>query len=301
MQSPHHILVASYDLKLHIYDMRRYGYVDEFDLCSQANCIVSASPTSFYLSGYSYVFQYDINSKNKRPLQTIVAHDSNVNSISLTEESLISCGDDKYLKVWDRRSSQLSFVLLMNDPINVALPISGTSSVLICNETGTIAGYDLRNSQCVQRVTIGDTPIRDLAVTPDYKQFFAAAMDGTAVCYNLLNEGPSISFNENYRIRAHNEYLLRIAISPNTKYFATAAADNTAKLWSVDKGDLIQTFQPSDAREWTWDIKFFPDSTKIAVASSDGACRIWDMGSGHIFHSLPQIDKCISRIALMNM
>ena len=300
MTNPQHILVASYDLKLHIYDMRRYAFVDDIDLCSQANCIVSTPSTSFFLAGYSYIFQYDLNSKGKRPLQTIVAHDSNVNSIALTDVSIISCGDDKYLKVWDRRTYQPSFVLLMNDPINTALPIPLTTSVLICNETGAVAGYDLRNSQCVQKVVIGESPIRDLVLTPDSKQFFAASMDGTAVCYNFLNEGPSISFNENYRVKAHNEYLLRIAVSPNNKYFATAAADNTSKLWSIETGDIIQTFQPTDAREWTWDIKFFPDSSKIAVAGSDGCCRIWDI-NGHVIHSLPQIEKCISRIALMNM
>jgi WD40 repeat protein len=60
--------------------------------------------------------------------------------------------------------------------------------------------------------------------------------------------------------------------SPDSKIIATASADRTAKLWSLD-GKEIQTLRGHKDR--VWDIRFSPKNDLISTASWDGTIKLW--------------------------
>jgi WD40 repeat protein len=76
----------------------------------------------------------------------------------------------------------------------------------------------------------------------------------------------------------HNDEVRDLAFSPDGKSIATASADNTAKLWDVETGRELITFNGHKAR--LQDLDFSPDGKRLATASSDNTARIWDAASG---------------------
>ena len=76
--------------------------------------------------------------------------------------------------------------------------------------------------------------------------------------------------------KAHDENIKRLAFSPDGKYLATASFDNTAKLWQVSDGKLLQTF--TGHTDAVHGIAFSPDGSHIATASYDGRIGLFEIG-----------------------
>lgn len=291
------LLAASYDLKVHAYEFSSGNQVDEYEIAnSQANRIISTqNDNRFYVAAYSYILAYDLYAKSKKPAQAIVAHESNVTDICVTPTTLISCGEDKMIKSWDRRTGQGEQTITTKDSLNSILLMPNGYEVIVGCESGTIAIWDARNSACQQKVSASKSPVRSLSMSPDNSCFVAACMDGSTLSYKIDGS----SFTEHYRLQAHNEATLRCCISPNSELFATSAADNTAKIWQLSTGDLKQSLVASESRDWIWDIAFTPDSLQLCTGCSGGFCRVWDVENGRMVLAMRQLEKCVSAICIV--
>jgi WD40 repeat protein/serine/threonine protein kinase len=69
-----------------------------------------------------------------------------------------------------------------------------------------------------------------------------------------------------------------VTYSPDGLTLLTGAQDNAMRLWSVDTGELLQTYAGHD--DWIWDIAFSPDGSQAVSASSDGTLKLWDVATG---------------------
>jgi hypothetical protein len=81
-----------------------------------------------------------------------------------------------------------------------------------------------------------------------------------------------------------------IDISPDNRLAVTGGYDGKVRLWSVDTGELLETY--TGHREWVWNVRFSPDGRQIAsagggrfspagerVAGIDFAIRLWNLPS----------------------
>ena len=296
MTSSEFLLAASYDLRVHQFDLSNGSLVGDFEISnSQANrIVVPPGDRRFYVAAYSYIMAYDLEMKSKKPTQAFVAHDSNVTDICVTSNALFSCGEDKAIKTWDRRAQQMQAQILTKDCLN-SMILASPHEVIVGGETGQISVWDTRNSNCVFQVNTIKAPVRSLSLAPDGVSFLAAYMNGATVKYRIDGS----SFSEVYKIQAHNETQLKVAVAPDGRTFATAAADNRVKLWNLESGDLRQEMFPSDEREWIFDVAFTADSSKLCAGGSDGLCRMWDLETGRIFMQMQQqLEKCVSAVAI---
>lgn len=75
------------------------------------------------------------------------------------------------------------------------------------------------------------------------------------------------------RIENHQDSVNKIIFSPDGKLIASASADRTVKLWSLN-GELIKTM--SNHTDIVNEIEFSPDGELIASASKDGTLKIWN-------------------------
>ena len=290
------LLAASYDLRVHQFDLSTGSIVNDFEIPnSQANrIVVPPGDHRFYVAAYSYLMAYDLEMKSKKPTQAFVVHDSNVTDVCVTSNVLFTCGEDKSIKTWDRRTQQAQVQISTKDCLN-AMILPNSHEVLVGGESGQLALWDTRNSNCVFQMNTVKSPVRSLALAPDGVSFLTAYMNGATVKYKIDGQ----SFSEVYKIQAHNETQLKVAVSPDGRVFATAAADNRVKLWNLETGDLRHEMFPSDEREWIFDVAFTADSSKLCAGGSDGLCRTWDLETGRIFMQMQQqLEKCVSAVAI---
>lgn len=86
-----------------------------------------------------------------------------------------------------------------------------------------------------------------------------------------------------YRLQGHQDLITAIAISPDEQTLASSSLDGTIKLWSLQTGSLLTTFESGRASI----LAFSPDSRTLASASrvrkwADGAesptgIQFWDV------------------------
>jgi G protein beta subunit-like protein len=300
MEGANILLAASYSLSIAAYDLATGApHSSEFEIQnSQANRLLTRPRESvFYAAGYSYVSLYDINKKSRKAIQTFVAHEGNVTDIDLSPTSIITAGDDKTLKTWDRRTYQSGVVVRTPSPNNAVQIIAARQQLVSANESGFVELYDLRTQQALASVKMSDKPVRSVAVAPDGRRVIAAGQDGKIFCYGC-EDGV---LTERYQAQGSNDIQLRAVISPDGRSFAVTAANNTVKVWNLDNGELKQSLISSDERVWIWDAAFTQDSAKLCTGGSDGVCRVYDCENGRIENSFPSLEKCISCIAILSL
>ena len=77
-----------------------------------------------------------------------------------------------------------------------------------------------------------------------------------------------------------NGALLTLTLSPNGKYILTGSSDNTARLWDISTGELVQQFLGHT--DWVLAVAFHPQGKQILTGSYDNTIRAWT----HIPYSL---------------
>ncbi|MFB2891600.1 CHAT domain-containing protein [Aerosakkonemataceae cyanobacterium BLCC-F50] len=71
-----------------------------------------------------------------------------------------------------------------------------------------------------------------------------------------------------------------ICFAPNGKYFATAEANGTIRLWEVDTYKQVCSFNDEASTSQIWSIAFSRDGTKIASGGEDKIIRLWNVETG---------------------
>lgn len=325
----HILLAAQYNLVIAAFDLQTGQVVKEFEISnSQANKMINSPDHRFYVASYSYVFAYDFESKSHKPIQNTVAHEGNVSDIVLSNFVMLTCGDDKKVKLWDIRTNTCQLTVNTKSQNNAIVYYPDTYNQLIVgDENGYITSYDLRTNNRLKEVKVDNLPVRAMSQSVDNIHFIAAMQSGNTKCFQVnssqqsqpqaqlsilqpastaqnsdsSNNAGFDPFSELYSIHAHNDVQLNCCYSPNGQLFATCSSNNTARIWDAHSGDMKQNLVPSEMREWIWDICFTPDSLNLCMGGTDGICKQYDVENGRITMSLPKLDKIVSAITVMKI
>jgi target of rapamycin complex subunit LST8 len=120
------------------------------------------------------------------------------------------------------------------------------------------------------------------------------------------------------KIAAHQNYMLRHVLSPDVKHLATASADTTIRLWSIQspaKQNMPDEAPSSHAthanaynvsldktltghQRWVWDCAWSADSEYLVSASSDQTAKLWDRRSGEAIRTYQGHHKAAVCVAL---
>ena len=76
--------------------------------------------------------------------------------------------------------------------------------------------------------------------------------------------------------QAHNGYVLKCLLSPDTKLLATTSADKTVKIWDMGP-ELTCSKTLVGHTAWVWDCAFSADSAYLISGSSDKTAKLWDV------------------------
>ncbi|HAA31677.1 MAG TPA: hypothetical protein DCE56_33220, partial [Cyanobacteria bacterium UBA8553] len=82
------------------------------------------------------------------------------------------------------------------------------------------------------------------------------------------------SNRERNRLEGHTDTVFSVRFSPDGQTLASASADKTVKLWSLN-GKLLRTLKGH--RDTVFSVSFSPDGQTIASASKDRTVKLWSL------------------------
>jgi WD40 repeat protein len=89
--------------------------------------------------------------------------------------------------------------------------------------------------------------------------------------------------------------IFSVAFSPDGTLLATGDAEGGLRLWQVDTGQLLFSYEGHLG--WVWSIAFNVDGQMLASCSSDKTIRLWDVNTGKCLKILEEHTSSIWSIA----
>jgi photosystem II stability/assembly factor-like uncharacterized protein len=130
------------------------------------------------------------------------------------------------------------------------------------------------------------------AIAPDLSVFASGWEDGTI----KIGELSDLSAAEpRLSLQAHDGWVWDVAFSNDSERIASASADGTLKIWSVESGDLLGTLTGHTST--VSQVAFAPDGSTLASASWDGTLRIWDVTTFATLNTLHGHDDWVLGLA----
>lgn len=182
------------------------------------------------------------------------------------------------------------------------------------DEQGTVTVWDATTWEQIASASVGDQPVRELAVAPDGSAF-AAEGEASMVLWDVranrkiddvgerYNFGEGIAFSPDGRLVAsggmfdvllfdaktaepvrtfeHASYTMTLAFGPDGSRIASATRGNISRLLAVFEVETgRKRFDRQPAEQYVLGVAFSPDGRRLAATGCDNAILILDAETG---------------------
>ena len=213
---------------------------------------------------------------------------------------LAVAGVDRKVHVWDAGTGIESFTLSGHTESVEIVAFSTDGKHLASGAfDGTIKIWSLGSS--AEDVLPEVFPIEltggvsRLEVSPDGALIAAVGYSQTTNKEDSLTMWDAQNGNLVYERKAHTEFPVAIAFSPDSKEVATGGADYTIKVWDAERGTLRLNLPVEDGI--IWGIAYHPDGHTFAVVGSEGIIRLYDRATGKALSNWDAGMGALSRVA----
>jgi WD40 repeat protein len=134
-------------------------------------------------------------------------------------------------------------------------------------ETGWVTVWDAARRQVIFTAKGHDSPVIQVAWSPDGNLLASAAGDGSIKLWDAT--GKEQKALKHPGIRA-------VAFSPDGKKLLSGAYDGSVKFWDVQTGKEDKTV-PRPGTGQSSHVAFSPDCKRVASIYQDGTLRVWDL------------------------
>lgn len=251
-------------------------------------------------------------------------HDDSANKVLVSGHRVVSCSDDKTIKVWDRdtgkekrvlrgHTSWVRSMVFFPDGVRIA---SGSRD-------NTIRLWNVETGKALLTLSGHTSFVRAIALTPDGQRLVSVSNDCTVRVWDVTTGQQICSFK-------HSAQVSEVAITPDGRWVLSGARDNTVQVWSLEdendrvvlEGHLDQVcslactrdsrlvlFGYVDGTVRVWDLltraekqtltghdkrvvmlAVTPDGRRVVSGSADCTLRVWDLESGELAYVLSHVD-----------
>lgn len=281
-------VTAGYELFVLITPMfsnqKSFSGVSRFPVTnSQVNRIVVTEDHKIAVATNPLIMIYDPQSAGNNRAPQFSGHMTNVTDIVFAGQQLYSCSEDRTWQSWDRRQGQGRAVKkgTGSSALNSLALHPSQQTLFTANEKGQVEMWDIAEAKVIVQHKVSQLPVRSIAITGDGSKIIAGCHDGN-VCV-LSTEGGGLT--EIRQFRAHEDALLKLAVSPDGSSFVTTSADSTAKLWDLNSCTLKHQLSERDQKKWVWDAAFTSDGKFVCTGGTDKMCRTWNAETGELMYS----------------
>ncbi|EKX54172.1 hypothetical protein GUITHDRAFT_63812 [Guillardia theta CCMP2712] len=280
------LITGGYDHSIKLWDVHNGACARTLQFPDSHINLLRVSPNKKWLAvaAHPLIRIYKTDFASNGHLSELMGHTKNVTSVVFDSfgTGLYSCGEDCLVKFWDLRQGKSVIDFSHAAPCS-SLALHPCQHIVVSGDNdGHIRIWDVRARKCLREmVPEAEVGIRSCSITPDSSMLVAANNNGTCFVWRLDPERKTtcdLSLEPLVQIDAHKTFILRTAVSSNSKYMATGAGDNTAKIWSLPSFEHVHTL--SAHQRWVWDVEFSGDSNFLFTGSSDNSARSWNVAQG---------------------
>ncbi len=226
---------------------------------------------------------WDVTPTGSRDRLTLAVHDGSVLSVAYSADgsTLVTAASDGTARLWDATSGEEIARFEDASIQDASLSADGT---LLLTAGGTPAIWDVSSRRKLMTLDPEDDSesYPSAAVGPD-ERLVVGGSNGTATVFDRT--GAIVQRFVHSRLSSQlNAAVLGVAFSPDGTLLATASADSTAKLWSVETGELLRTFEGHGSPVNS--VAFGPDGGRLVTSSVDGVAMVWDVRSARVLATL---------------
>jgi G protein beta subunit-like protein len=234
MSLPVVLVTGGYDHKIRLWEATSGVCAKTLLLTeSQVNCLqISPDKSLLAAGGNPNIHVFDINSNDDKPIRVYEGHTNNVTTVGFQKDLkwLYSCSEDGTVRIWDTRSNTSTRCYDCGAPVNSMALSPNQAELITGDQNGCIKVWDLEADKLREEaIPLPDVAIRSISMAIDASMIAAGSHKGQVFIYMPTDQR---RLQLCHSFQAHDSYLLKCVISPDTLTLATTSADKTAKLWS---------------------------------------------------------------------
>jgi WD40 repeat protein len=209
-------------------------------------------------------------------------HRSKVNRLLFLpdERSLVSCSDDKTIRVWDLTSNAVCTKTFRGgygdgyEGMVYSIALSPDNRWLAAGgwfSNDLIRVYDFRKGVSAALLGGNSDVIHQLEFSRDGRYLASSSHDGRICVWTVSNGNFRLSEN----LHVHERPVYGITFSPDSRYLVSASYDHTVAVYDLTEKRLRYMMTNLHGAE-CFQAQFSPDGRQLATSGYDGTVRLWN-------------------------
>jgi WD40 repeat protein/tRNA A-37 threonylcarbamoyl transferase component Bud32 len=221
--------------------------------------------------------------------RSLAGHAAPVVSLAFTADgrTLLSCGGDRILRVWDVETGTERQRLGESRAECGGLAVFG--SLVLAGQGVSIRIYDLAQGKELRKLSGHSDAVRVLAVSADGTRAVSGGDDKQVRVWDV-ERGTQVN-----RFTRHTAAITGLAFSPDGKRVVSASRDGTLRLWETITGRELRAFAVPKGPVLC--VAWSPDGKSIVSGHFDTSIRQWDPETGHELRRYQGHKQMVSALA----
>lgn len=208
----------------------------------------------------------------QQPLVNISGHDDCVYGVAFSPDGKLvaTASYDKLIKLWDASTGQE--VRTLKDHVDAVYSLAFTPDGSRLVSGAADRAVKVWNVATGERVYTMSEPldgIYTVAVDPSGRFVAAGGLDKSIRMWELGDRDAILL----HSLMAHEDAILKLSWSPDSKYLISSSADRTVKILEARSLVEVQALRQPD---WAYGAEYSPNGEVIAVGRFDGTLILYD-------------------------